>query len=279
MIHGDRVGGIVIGKFHDLPALDIGRRHHELDLRLRYPREIDVAFQRSPDRAEVVEVRPERQPEIIEPRPVEGAVAEIGEEFLGRRRQEGGIKNRQVVPERLKLGYRIGAMTGDDRRGEGFDRDTRDARRPEPGFGCVDVFERSERVGTKRAAALERNRCLSVGLRHATLPSAPRGRGYDRSPSVIVHVLLARNFTTAMSPTKVVDPKSVNFGAFERASISASAIFVVSSRMDRDEWRRSILLIALLLLPAILVAQSRRDCEVPGSSWVPCLWGKSLSQK
>jgi membrane-associated phospholipid phosphatase len=60
---------------------------------------------------------------------------------------------------------------------------------------------------------------------------------------------------------------------------SAGAIFVVSSRMDRDEWRRSILLIALLLLLAILVAQSRRDCEVPGSSWVPCLWGKSLSQK
>jgi hypothetical protein len=113
--------------------LFIGRRHHELDLRLRNLSKIDVALQRSLDRAEVVEVRPERQPEIIEPRPVEGADAELGEEFLGRRRQESGMKNRQVVPERLKLRYRIGGMTGDDRRGEGPDRNLRDARRPEPG--------------------------------------------------------------------------------------------------------------------------------------------------
>jgi hypothetical protein len=27
---------------------------------------------------------------------------------------------------------------------------------------------------------------------------------------------------------------------------------------------------------AILVAQSRRNCEIPGSSWVPCIWGEPL---
>jgi hypothetical protein len=49
--------------------------------------------------------------------------------------------------------------------------------------------------------------------------------------------------------------------------------------LDKNEWRRSILLIAVLLILAILVAQSRRNCEVPGSSWVPCVWGTPLSQK
>lgn len=46
--------------------------------------------------------------------------------------------------------------------------------------------------------------------------------------------------------------------------------------VDKDEWIRSILLIALLLVLAILIAQSRRNCEVPGSTWVPCIWGKAL---
>jgi hypothetical protein len=29
---------------------------------------------------------------------------------------------------------------------------------------------------------------------------------------------------------------------------------------------------------AILFAQSRRDCEIPGSSWVPCIWGQPLKK-
>lgn len=41
--------------------------------------------------------------------------------------------------------------------------------------------------------------------------------------------------------------------------------------MERDELRRSILLILVLLAIAILFAQSQRNCEVPGSSWVPCV--------
>jgi hypothetical protein len=47
--------------------------------------------------------------------------------------------------------------------------------------------------------------------------------------------------------------------------------------MKRHEWIRSMLLILVLLILSILVAQSRRNCEIPGSSWVPCIWGKPLN--
>jgi len=49
--------------------------------------------------------------------------------------------------------------------------------------------------------------------------------------------------------------------------------------MKRHEWLRSILLIIGLLVASILVAQSRRNCEIPGSSWVPCIWGQMLHSK
>jgi hypothetical protein len=45
--------------------------------------------------------------------------------------------------------------------------------------------------------------------------------------------------------------------------------------MNKREWWRSIFLIAALLAAAILVAQSRRNCEIPGSSFVPCIWGEA----
>jgi hypothetical protein len=48
--------------------------------------------------------------------------------------------------------------------------------------------------------------------------------------------------------------------------------------MKRQEWIRSMLFIVVLLILSILVAQSRRNCEIPGSSWVPCIWGKPLKQ-
>ena len=41
--------------------------------------------------------------------------------------------------------------------------------------------------------------------------------------------------------------------------------------MDRHEWIRSIILIAVLLVLVIVLAQSRRECEIPGSSYVPCV--------
>jgi hypothetical protein len=44
MLHGDRLRGIVVGEFLDLAAFDIGRRHHELDLTLRDPIEVDIAL-------------------------------------------------------------------------------------------------------------------------------------------------------------------------------------------------------------------------------------------
>jgi len=49
--------------------------------------------------------------------------------------------------------------------------------------------------------------------------------------------------------------------------------------MKRQEWFRSILLTIALLVLSILAAQSRRNCEIPGSSWVPCIWGESLGDK
>jgi hypothetical protein len=42
--------------------------------------------------------------------------------------------------------------------------------------------------------------------------------------------------------------------------------------MNRREWIRSILIIGALLLVVALVAQSRRECEIPGSSLVPCFF-------
>jgi hypothetical protein len=49
-----------------------------------------------------------------------------------------------------------------------------------------------------------------------------------------------------------------------------------TAKMKKEEWWRSIFLILGLLAAAILVAQSRRNCEIPGSTYVPCIWGKQL---
>jgi hypothetical protein len=46
--------------------------------------------------------------------------------------------------------------------------------------------------------------------------------------------------------------------------------------MDRREWIRSITLIAVLLILVIVLAQGRRECEIPGSSYVPCISFKKL---
>jgi hypothetical protein len=45
--------------------------------------------------------------------------------------------------------------------------------------------------------------------------------------------------------------------------------------MNEQAWMDQDLWIALLIL-AILFAQSRRNCEVPGTTWIPCIWGKPL---
>jgi hypothetical protein len=47
--------------------------------------------------------------------------------------------------------------------------------------------------------------------------------------------------------------------------------------MNPREWKNSLLIIFVLLVLSILVAQSRRNCEIPGSSWVPCIYGKALN--
>jgi hypothetical protein len=47
-------------------------------------------------------------------------------------------------------------------------------------------------------------------------------------------------------------------------------------RMDRNELWRSVLLILALLALVVLAAQSRRNCEVPGSAFVPCVSFKVL---
>jgi hypothetical protein len=47
--------------------------------------------------------------------------------------------------------------------------------------------------------------------------------------------------------------------------------------MNRREWLRTAIIVGLLVL-AILFAQSRRNCEIPGSTWIPCIWGTPLKQ-
>jgi hypothetical protein len=49
--------------------------------------------------------------------------------------------------------------------------------------------------------------------------------------------------------------------------------------MNRHEWLRSVLIIFVLILLATIVAQGRRNCEVPGSTWVPCIFGNPLGKK
>ena len=46
--------------------------------------------------------------------------------------------------------------------------------------------------------------------------------------------------------------------------------------MNGKEWMRSGLIILVLFVLAMLVAQGRRNCEVPGSTWVPCVFGNPL---
>ena len=48
--------------------------------------------------------------------------------------------------------------------------------------------------------------------------------------------------------------------------------------MKRREWINSVLLILVLIVLSSLVAQSHRNCEIPGSSWVPCIWGEPLKK-
>src|SRR4029077_8303252 len=50
------------------------------------------------------------------------------------------------------------------------------------------------------------------------------------------------------------------------------------SAMKRREWLNTGLLIFALLIVAVLFAQSRRNWEIPGSSWVPCIWGEPLKR-
>jgi hypothetical protein len=49
--------------------------------------------------------------------------------------------------------------------------------------------------------------------------------------------------------------------------------------MDRREWIRSIALIGVLLASVIALAQSRRECERPGTSYVPCVKFEALWQR
>src|SRR5262245_4471824 len=41
--------------------------------------------------------------------------------------------------------------------------------------------------------------------------------------------------------------------------------------MERREWLRSVVLIGVLLVLVVALAQSRRECEYAGSSYVPCI--------
>ena len=79
--------------------------------------------------------------------------------------------------------------------------------------------------------------------------------------------------------------------AFLLASIGGTSLIVTPDRgrddnsfwmkeevLDRSEWIRSLLLIAVLVALVIILAQSRRECEIPGSSYVPCVPFEKLWQ-
>ena len=51
-----------------------------------------------------------------------------------------------------------------------------------------------------------------------------------------------------------------------------------SCLVNKREWTSSGLVILVLLIVSILVAQSCRNCEIPGSSLVPCIWGEPLKR-
>jgi hypothetical protein len=51
------------------------------------------------------------------------------------------------------------------------------------------------------------------------------------------------------------------------------------NRKDKRWWLQSGLLLLALIIAAILVAQSRRNCEIPGSTYVPCIWGEPLGKR
>ena len=48
--------------------------------------------------------------------------------------------------------------------------------------------------------------------------------------------------------------------------------------MKKRDWLNSGLLLLAFLIIAALFAQSRRNCEIPGSSWVPCIWSQPLKK-
>ena len=56
-----------------------------------------------------------------------------------------------------------------------------------------------------------------------------------------------------------------------------AALSINAGVMNRREWLRTAIIVGLLVL-AIVFAQSRRNCEIPGSTWIPCIWGTPLKQ-
>jgi hypothetical protein len=76
--------------------------------------------------------------------------------------------------------------------------------------------------------------------------------------------------TTTASQSVALRSRHIRKGGRAQATIRS---------MNRGEWLRSGLLIVVLLVLAILVAQSRRNCEIPGSAWVPCIWGEPLKHQ
>jgi hypothetical protein len=55
------------------------------------------------------------------------------------------------------------------------------------------------------------------------------------------------------------------------------ADIMVTTNPRNNHGVRSGLVIFVLIILSVLVAQSRRNCEVPGSTWIPCIWGSPLN--
>jgi hypothetical protein len=94
----DRVRTILVGEVHYLAGDDIGGGDHETDVAVADALEMDIARQHRADGRQIIQVGPRGKREIIDPRAIEGGVAEHREaplDLLGQERRGDG----KLLPE------------------------------------------------------------------------------------------------------------------------------------------------------------------------------------
>jgi hypothetical protein len=116
MVNCDGVTGVAVVERFDFAALDVGRGDNEFDFGSRDPPNIDVLGESSLYRAQIVKARPQWQIVVVLPWQIEIRIAKIGKKPFDLRRQQVGMKDGQILPERLEMADRIIRVASDDRR-------------------------------------------------------------------------------------------------------------------------------------------------------------------